>query len=211
MTYAAGCWHTRTSLHIVRSALLRTQRPALRLLTKAYRTNNMVALPVLVGVLPAEYEMILARRVDSAHDNLTRAETDERGHVPRSGACPLYDYIRAEMLHGLEVLQTGPIYYAHLGVSWANFCRFREFARRTKVTYEEGRGLLGDDATGGRLAELLATGTRDGCLIRHQRHSTSCGREDADRDRTQVRYRVLDRGEEDTAFEKRRYCPYKCR
>ncbi|GBP97351.1 hypothetical protein EVAR_103864_1 [Eumeta japonica] len=38
-------------------------------------------------------------------------------------ACPLYDDIRAEMLDGLEVLQVGPVYYADLVGSQANFRR----------------------------------------------------------------------------------------
>ncbi|GBP96663.1 hypothetical protein EVAR_89988_1 [Eumeta japonica] len=36
LTYVAGCWYERANLHVVRSALLKTQRPALALLTKAY-------------------------------------------------------------------------------------------------------------------------------------------------------------------------------
>ncbi|GBP65542.1 hypothetical protein EVAR_87518_1 [Eumeta japonica] len=36
VTYTAGCWYRRAGLHVVRSALLRTQRPALTLLTKIY-------------------------------------------------------------------------------------------------------------------------------------------------------------------------------
>ncbi|GBP65872.1 Retrovirus-related Pol polyprotein from type-1 retrotransposable element R1 2 [Eumeta japonica] len=74
VTYAAGCWHTRANLHVVRSALLRTQRPALTLLTKAYRTTSTAALPVLAGVLPADYEVLLAGKTDTQRYCLTRAE-----------------------------------------------------------------------------------------------------------------------------------------
>ncbi|GBP83126.1 Retrovirus-related Pol polyprotein from type-1 retrotransposable element R1 [Eumeta japonica] len=71
VTYAAGC---TCSVHVVRSALLRTQRPALTLSTKAYRTTSTAALPVLAGVLPADFDVTLARHVDLERDNLTRAE-----------------------------------------------------------------------------------------------------------------------------------------
>ncbi|GBP97340.1 hypothetical protein EVAR_103853_1 [Eumeta japonica] len=64
VTYAAGCWYTGASLHVVRSALHRTQIPALTLLTKAYRTTSTAALPVLARVLPADLDVILAGRVD---------------------------------------------------------------------------------------------------------------------------------------------------
>ncbi|GBP06869.1 hypothetical protein EVAR_62949_1 [Eumeta japonica] len=44
------------------------------LLTKAYRTTSTAALPVLASVLPAEYEVIIAGRVDAERDNLTRTK-----------------------------------------------------------------------------------------------------------------------------------------
>ena len=64
ITYAAGCWWRRVSTYVVRSALLRTQRPALVLLTKAYRSVSTAALPVLAGVLPADLEVARAGMVD---------------------------------------------------------------------------------------------------------------------------------------------------
>lgn len=48
---------------MVRSPLLRTQRPALILLTKAYRSVSTSALPVLAGVLPADLEVLRAGTV----------------------------------------------------------------------------------------------------------------------------------------------------
>lgn len=62
LTYAAAVWHERASLHVIRSVLQRTQRPALILLTKAYRSCSTAALPVLAGVMPADLELIRAGR-----------------------------------------------------------------------------------------------------------------------------------------------------
>ncbi|GBP73314.1 hypothetical protein EVAR_52840_1 [Eumeta japonica] len=64
----------KVDLHVVRSALLRTQRPALILLIKTYRTTSTAALPVLVGVPPADLEVTAAGRVDRERDGRTRAE-----------------------------------------------------------------------------------------------------------------------------------------
>lgn len=64
ITYAAGCWWRRVSVHVVGGALLRAQRPALVLLTKAYRSTSTAALPVLAGVLPADLEVARAGRID---------------------------------------------------------------------------------------------------------------------------------------------------
>ncbi|GBP43307.1 hypothetical protein EVAR_31191_1 [Eumeta japonica] len=74
VTYAAGCWHERASLHIVRSALPRTQRLSLILLTKAYRMVSSVVLPVLAGVIPADLEVICADQTQRQHKNMTEAE-----------------------------------------------------------------------------------------------------------------------------------------
>ncbi|GBP63895.1 Retrovirus-related Pol polyprotein from type-1 retrotransposable element R1 [Eumeta japonica] len=74
LTYAAGNWYERANLHVVRSALLKTQRSALMLLTKAYRTVSTAALPVLAGVLPAHMEVIIAGRTDSEREGRTATE-----------------------------------------------------------------------------------------------------------------------------------------
>ncbi|GBP42642.1 Retrovirus-related Pol polyprotein from type-1 retrotransposable element R1 [Eumeta japonica] len=74
LTYAAGCWYGRASLHVFRSALLRTPRPSLALLTKAYKTMSTAALPVLAGVLPAHYKVMIAGRTDRQRDGHTGAE-----------------------------------------------------------------------------------------------------------------------------------------
>lgn len=63
LTYAAAVWYRRSSNFVVRRTLLRTQRPALILLTKAYRSCSSAALPVLAGVLPADLEVCRAGRV----------------------------------------------------------------------------------------------------------------------------------------------------
>ncbi|GBP70804.1 Retrovirus-related Pol polyprotein from type-1 retrotransposable element R1 4 [Eumeta japonica] len=190
--------------NVVRSALLKTQRPALMLLTKAYRTIITAALPVLAGVLPAHMEVIIAGRTDCEREGRTAAkvrvfrrrvreemmknwdaemngrelyryfpdvsarlssdwvepdyqasqlltghgcfrkrlhdlglnetsmclceQTDEDMHHVL-WSCPLYDDIRSEMLSGIEVLQVGPVYYADLMGTQANFRRLVEYAR----------------------------------------------------------------------------------
>lgn len=63
LCYAAAVWYRRYSNFVVRRTLLRTQRPALILLTKAYRSCSTAALPVLAGVLPADLEVLRAGRV----------------------------------------------------------------------------------------------------------------------------------------------------
>lgn len=62
ITYAAAVWWRRSSHYAVQSKLLRTQRPALVLLTKAYRSVSTAALPVLAAVLPADLEVVRAGR-----------------------------------------------------------------------------------------------------------------------------------------------------
>lgn len=74
ITYAASVWFERASLHIARSPLLRTQRPALTMLTKAYRSTSTAALSVLAGVLPADLEVIRAGRVAVARKSATKDE-----------------------------------------------------------------------------------------------------------------------------------------
>ncbi|GBP05073.1 Retrovirus-related Pol polyprotein from type-1 retrotransposable element R1 4 [Eumeta japonica] len=55
-------------------------------------------------------------------------DTDEDMHHVL-WSCPLYDDIRSEMLSGIEVLQVGPVYYADLVGTQANFRRLVEYAR----------------------------------------------------------------------------------
>lgn len=62
LTYAARIWYHRASVHVVRSVLLRTQRPSFILLTKAYRTSSTAALAVLAGALPADLALVRAGR-----------------------------------------------------------------------------------------------------------------------------------------------------
>ncbi|CAH2083495.1 unnamed protein product [Euphydryas editha] len=74
VTYVAACWYERASLHVVRSALLRTQRPALILLTKAYRSTSTDGLAVLAGVLPADLEVIRAARLGALRESAATKE-----------------------------------------------------------------------------------------------------------------------------------------
>lgn len=74
LTYAAAVWYRRSSFIVVRRALLSTQRPALILLTKAYRTCSSAALPVLAGVLPADLEVVRAGRIAEEGNQLASRE-----------------------------------------------------------------------------------------------------------------------------------------
>lgn len=74
LTYAAAVWWRRSSHYAVRSALLRTQRPALVLLTKAYRSVSTAALPVLAAVLPADLEVTRAGRIAQECSGLVSRE-----------------------------------------------------------------------------------------------------------------------------------------
>ncbi|GBP96673.1 Retrovirus-related Pol polyprotein from type-1 retrotransposable element R1 2 [Eumeta japonica] len=55
-------------------------------------------------------------------------QTDEDMHHVL-WSCPLYDDLRSDMLSGIKVLQVGPVYYADLVGTQANFRRFVEYAR----------------------------------------------------------------------------------
>lgn len=74
VVYAAAVWYRRSSFYSVRSALLRTQRPALMLLTKAYRSTSTAALRVLAGMLPADLEVVRAGRIAVEGSKLTGKE-----------------------------------------------------------------------------------------------------------------------------------------
>lgn len=74
LTYAAAVWYRRSSNFVVKRTLLRTQRPALILLTKAYRSCSTAALPVLAGVLPADLEICRAGRIAEEGPQLVRKE-----------------------------------------------------------------------------------------------------------------------------------------
>lgn len=76
VSYAAAVWYRRTSLFAVQSTLLRTQRPALVLMTKAYRSTSTAALPVLAGVLPADLQVVHAGKVEE--EGLARLAPEER-------------------------------------------------------------------------------------------------------------------------------------
>ncbi|GBP88565.1 Retrovirus-related Pol polyprotein from type-1 retrotransposable element R1 [Eumeta japonica] len=78
VTYGAGYWVDRVETYVARSTLLRGQRPALVLLTKAYRSVSTAALPVLAGVLPADLEVTRAGRLDLARLQATKAEIRAR-------------------------------------------------------------------------------------------------------------------------------------
>lgn len=81
LTYAAAVWWRRASHYAVRSALLRTQRQALVLLTKAYRSVSTAALPVLAGVLPADLEV--SRAGSLAQSRAAAMDSRERSELKR--------------------------------------------------------------------------------------------------------------------------------
>lgn len=82
LTYAAAVWYRRSSNFVVKRTLLRTQRPALILLTKAYRSCSSAALPVLAGVLPADLEICRAGRVAEEGHQLALKELREvKAHI----------------------------------------------------------------------------------------------------------------------------------
>lgn len=74
VTYAAAVWCRCSSNFVVKRALIKTQRPALILLTKAYRSCSSAALPVLAGVLPADLEVCRAGRIAQEGDQLDPRE-----------------------------------------------------------------------------------------------------------------------------------------
>ena len=86
VTYAAAVWSHRSSAFVVRRALLSAQRPALILLTKAFRSVSTAALPVLAGVLPADLEVLCAGRfaeegVQLAPRERRKLRRDIRGEI----------------------------------------------------------------------------------------------------------------------------------
>ncbi|GBP65858.1 Retrovirus-related Pol polyprotein from type-1 retrotransposable element R1 [Eumeta japonica] len=118
VTYAAGCWYARAGLHVVRSALLRTQRPALTLLTKAYRTTSTAALPVLAGVLPADLEVTLAGRVDVERDHLTGAEVGALRRRVREQVMDDWQKRWDEETNGRELFRYFPSVSVRLSLDW---------------------------------------------------------------------------------------------
>ncbi|GBP82304.1 hypothetical protein EVAR_53762_1 [Eumeta japonica] len=50
--------------YVVRSSVMRTQRPALILIIKAYRSSSTHALPILAGVLPGDLVVVWRSSVD---------------------------------------------------------------------------------------------------------------------------------------------------
>ncbi|GBP65884.1 hypothetical protein EVAR_85152_1 [Eumeta japonica] len=68
-----GGSNIRAGFHVIRCALLTAQRPALVLMTKAYRSISTDALPVLAGVLPADLEVIKCGKVEThKHESTAR-------------------------------------------------------------------------------------------------------------------------------------------
>ncbi|GBP79727.1 Retrovirus-related Pol polyprotein from type-1 retrotransposable element R1 4 [Eumeta japonica] len=102
ITYAAAIWFRRANYHVVRSALLRAQRPTLILLTRAYRSTSTYALPVLEGVLPADLEVVRRReeRWEGAPEGweLYSFFPDVRERMNKDTIEP--DYVSSQMLTG---------------------------------------------------------------------------------------------------------------
>lgn len=86
VTYASGVWYNRVGVYPVRSALLRSQRQSLILMTKAYRSVSTMALPVLAGVLPADLQIRVAGEIATNGAGLgkTEAAALKRGVVKRA-------------------------------------------------------------------------------------------------------------------------------
>ncbi|CAH4035810.1 unnamed protein product [Pieris brassicae] len=240
ITYAAAVWYGRSLAFVVASRLLRAQRSALVLLTKAYRTTSTPALAVLGGVLPADLEVYRAGKIQATkretakgevndlkrrvHSEVVdkwqeRWEVEERGRdlqrffpcvrgrlraawvapdyftsqllaghgafngrlrdlgLKEVGTCPcglaeeyrdhvlwecgLYDREREEMLDRVVTGGPGPVYFADLVASEANYAAFSRFARawhraRSEIDAEEKglRRALHEQYTTGRDADV---------------------------------------------------------
>ncbi|CAK1550155.1 unnamed protein product [Leptosia nina] len=74
ITYAAAVWFDRALSYVVASRLLRSQRAALVLLTKAYRTTSTPALAILGRVLHANLEVYRAGKVQATRGDRAKAE-----------------------------------------------------------------------------------------------------------------------------------------
>ncbi|GBP42614.1 Retrovirus-related Pol polyprotein from type-1 retrotransposable element R1 4 [Eumeta japonica] len=118
ITYATWCWFERSNLRMVRSVLLRTQRPALILLTKAYRTTSTAALPVLAGVLPAALEIMTAGRVDRERDIRTRAKLGVLAQWVRDEVTEKWQWRWDTEMNGRELYRYFPDVSARLSSSW---------------------------------------------------------------------------------------------
>ena len=117
VTYAAGCWWHRTTTYVVRSALTRTQRQALILLTKAYRSVSSAALPVLAGVLPADLEVKRAGRIDDIR-HLSREEfRKEKGKISEETVVEWQQRWEDEV-KGRELYRYFPDVSARLNAAW---------------------------------------------------------------------------------------------
>ncbi|GBP00995.1 Putative 115 kDa protein in type-1 retrotransposable element R1DM [Eumeta japonica] len=118
LTYVAGCWYERATLHVVRSALLKTQRPALTLLTKAYRTVSTAALPVLAGVLPAHMEVVIAGKTDREREGRTAAEVRVFRRRAEEEMVALWQKDWDEEKNGRELYRYFPDVSARLSFDW---------------------------------------------------------------------------------------------
>ena len=118
ITYAAACWFERLSQYAVRSAVLRAQRPALILLTKAYRTTSTAALPVLGGVLPADLEVIRAGRVDMLREGAAGPEMRKHKRDILDEVVTLWQKRWQEEQKGRELYRFFPSVSARLKATW---------------------------------------------------------------------------------------------
>ncbi|GBP47260.1 hypothetical protein EVAR_38024_1 [Eumeta japonica] len=80
-------WFGRVKLHVMRSSLLRTQRPTMTFMTKAYRSMSTHALLVLAGALPADLEVIRCGKVESKRGDKTNREIDALKQRTLDSAC----------------------------------------------------------------------------------------------------------------------------
>ncbi|GBP83412.1 Putative 115 kDa protein in type-1 retrotransposable element R1DM [Eumeta japonica] len=124
-SYAARCWCERANLHLVRSALLKTQKLVLILLTKANGTVNTAALPVFAGVLPAHLEVIITGRVDRERKRLTRAEVRVLRRRVKQEVMMEWQRQWDEEAKGRELYRFFPVVSAKIGSS--RIMKFRSF------------------------------------------------------------------------------------
>lgn len=119
VTYAASVWYGHSNRFVVKRALLRTQRPALILLTKAYRSVSTAALPVLAGVLPADLEVLLAGRVTVECEGLEPGrERGSRKRILSGEVCAMWQSRWDEATEGRELYSFFPSIAARLRSDW---------------------------------------------------------------------------------------------
>ncbi|XP_063835634.1 uncharacterized protein LOC135084822 [Ostrinia nubilalis] len=118
LAYAAACWYERLSVQSMRTTILRGQRPALVLLTKAYRSVSTAALPVLAGVLPADLEVSRAGMTDVARRDTPRDAMGRRKREILESVLDTWQTRWEGETKGRELFQFFPDVAGRLGMRW---------------------------------------------------------------------------------------------